>query len=62
VRPAGSGKTALLADWVRGGDRLVAWLSLDAAITTRPGSGGMWLRLWTGGARDRVLLVLDDHH
>jgi MalT-like TPR region len=28
---AGSGKTALLADWVRGGDRPVAWLSLDAA-------------------------------
>jgi ATP/maltotriose-dependent transcriptional regulator MalT len=29
--PAGSGKTALLADWVRGGGRPVAWLSLDAA-------------------------------
>ena len=29
--PAGSGKTALLADWVRSGGRPVAWLSLDAA-------------------------------
>ena len=27
--PAGSGKTALLADWARRGDRPVAWLSLD---------------------------------
>ena len=27
--PAGSGKTALLADWVRSGGRPVAWLSLD---------------------------------
>src|SRR5215469_17391520 len=27
--PAGSGKTALLADWVRGGGRPVAWLGLD---------------------------------
>ncbi len=29
--PAGFGKTALLADWVRSGDRRVAWLSLDPA-------------------------------
>ena len=29
--PAGFGKTALLADWVRSGGRPVAWLSLDAA-------------------------------
>ena len=28
--PAGFGKTALLADWLRSGDRPVAWLSLDA--------------------------------
>jgi LuxR family transcriptional regulator, maltose regulon positive regulatory protein len=28
--PAGFGKTALLADWLRAGDRPVAWLSLDA--------------------------------
>ena len=28
--PAGFGKTVLLADWVRSGDRPVAWLSLDA--------------------------------
>ena len=28
--PAGFGKTALLGDWVRRGDRAVAWLSLDA--------------------------------
>src|SRR5690242_10944138 len=27
--PAGSGKTALLAGWARGGGRLVAWLGLD---------------------------------
>ncbi len=27
--PAGSGKTALLADWARGGGRPVAWLGLD---------------------------------
>src|ERR1700729_139545 len=27
--PAGSGKTALLADWARHGGRPVAWLSLD---------------------------------
>jgi LuxR family maltose regulon positive regulatory protein len=29
--PAGSGKTALLADWARSGQRLAAWLSLDDA-------------------------------
>jgi LuxR family maltose regulon positive regulatory protein len=29
--PAGSGKTALLADWARSGQRPVAWLSLDQA-------------------------------
>jgi LuxR family maltose regulon positive regulatory protein len=29
--PAGSGKTALLADWAPSGSRPVAWLSLDAA-------------------------------
>jgi|SRR5215472_5277073 len=29
--PAGTGKTALLADWARGGRRPVAWLSLDDA-------------------------------
>jgi LuxR family transcriptional regulator, maltose regulon positive regulatory protein len=29
--PAGSGKTALLADWARGGGRPVAWVSLDGA-------------------------------
>jgi LuxR family transcriptional regulator, maltose regulon positive regulatory protein len=28
--PAGSGKTAVLADWARRGNRPVAWLSLDA--------------------------------
>src|SRR6202046_2830517 len=28
--PAGVGKTALLADWLRSGGRPVAWLSLDA--------------------------------
>jgi len=28
--PAGSGKTALLADWARNGGRPVAWLGLDA--------------------------------
>jgi LuxR family maltose regulon positive regulatory protein len=29
--PAGFGKTTLLAEWARGGDRPVAWLSLDEA-------------------------------
>src|SRR5437867_10762262 len=29
--PAGSGKTALLADWARSGQRPAAWLSLDDA-------------------------------
>ena len=29
--PAGFGKTALLANWARSGERPVAWLSLDAA-------------------------------
>src|SRR5690348_7895292 len=29
--PAGSGKTALLAGWAHGGERLVAWLGLDAS-------------------------------
>jgi LuxR family maltose regulon positive regulatory protein len=29
--PAGFGKTALLADWARGGQRPVAWLTLDEA-------------------------------
>ena len=28
--PAGSGKTALLADWARGSGQPVAWLGLDA--------------------------------
>jgi LuxR family transcriptional regulator, maltose regulon positive regulatory protein len=28
--PAGSGKTSLVADWVRSGDRPAAWLSLDS--------------------------------
>ena len=28
--PAGFGKTALLADWARGGGRAVAWLALDS--------------------------------
>ncbi|MGW4488550.1 LuxR C-terminal-related transcriptional regulator [Amycolatopsis sp. NPDC004368] len=29
--PAGSGKTLVLAEWVRGGENEAAWLSLDAA-------------------------------
>src|ERR1044072_712533 len=29
--PAGAGKTALVADWVRRSDRPVAWLQLDLA-------------------------------
>jgi len=31
--PAGSGKTALLADWARGGGQPVAWLGLDVGDT-----------------------------
>jgi hypothetical protein len=33
--PAGSGKTALLADWTHRGKRTTAWLSLDAAVHVR---------------------------
>ena len=51
--PAGPGKTALLADWVRGGDRPVAWLSLDAADNDPARFGGIWLRRWTGVPGDR---------
>ena len=29
VAPAGAGKTALAADWVRGGARPSAWLAID---------------------------------
>jgi LuxR family maltose regulon positive regulatory protein len=57
--PAGFGKTALLADWARGGRRPVAWLTLDegdndparfwrhaaAALDgIRPGSPSGWPR------------------
>src|SRR5215469_13625629 len=42
--PAGFGKTALLADWARGGGRPVAWLGLDGGDSdparVRPGLAG----------------------
>src|SRR5215468_6639361 len=46
--PAGFGKTALLADWARGGGRPVAWLGLDSGDSDRPGSGATWWPRWTG--------------
>src|ERR1700722_4595611 len=42
--PAGFGKTALLADWGRGG----AW---PATTATRPGSGATRWPRWTGPGR-----------
>jgi hypothetical protein len=48
--PAGFGKTTLLAEWVRAGQRPVAWLSLERATTTRPGSGALSVRFHVGVA------------
>ena len=55
--PAGAGKTALLADWARSGQRPAAWLSLDAADNDRPGSRATRSPRWTGPARDRRRLA-----
>jgi hypothetical protein len=46
--PAGFGRTTLLADWVRAGQRPVAWLSLYESDNTRPGSGATPPPPWTG--------------
>jgi LuxR family transcriptional regulator, maltose regulon positive regulatory protein len=67
--PAGLGKTALLADWVRRGDRPVAWLSLDAGDNdparfwrhvvaaldrVRPGTAGRAGPCWARPRRRRL--------
>jgi LuxR family maltose regulon positive regulatory protein len=49
--PAGFGKTALLAGWIRGRGRPAGWLSWMPVIMTRPGSGGTRRRPWTRCAR-----------
>src|SRR6266487_219119 len=48
--PAGFGKTALLADWARGGGRWRGWAWM-AATATRPGSGATRWPRWTGPGR-----------
>ena len=49
--PAGFGKTALLADWARGGGRPVAWLAWMATTATPPVSGATRWPRWTGPGR-----------
>ena len=73
--PAGSGKTALLADWARGGGRPVAWLSLDggdndparfwryavaALDRARPGLAGRLGPLPTRSAEGLVTAVINE--
>ena len=67
--PAGYGKTVLLADWVRRGERPVAWLSLDAGDNdparfwrhvvaaldrVRPGTAGRAGPCWARPRRRRL--------
>ena len=49
--PAGFGKTALLADWLRSSGRPEHGCRWTSATTTRCGSGGMWWPRWTGRGR-----------
>jgi ATP/maltotriose-dependent transcriptional regulator MalT len=49
--PAGSGKTTMLADWARSGNRPVAWLSLDAADNDPARFWRHVLPRWTWPAR-----------
>ena len=46
--PAGSGKTALLADWPRLAAARWPGCRWTRPTTTRCGSGGTWLPRWTG--------------
>ena len=58
--PAGSGKTALLADWAPSGNRPVAWLSLDVADKSwfyAPKDLGWDLKGAVSGMGDRVRLT-----
>ena len=55
--PAGFGKTALLADWVRRGGRPVAWLSLDGGDNDPARFWRHVVARWTGrrpGIAERV--------
>src|SRR6266566_537512 len=66
--PAGFGKTALLADWARGGGRPVAWLGLARRVGPPPSRSFEGLvtalinELAADPGPDEVLLVLDDYH
>ena len=49
--PAGFGKTALLADWARGGGRPVAWLGLDGGDSDPARFWRYAVARWTGPGR-----------